>query len=233
MALNNYSFFIKTLSEELKNERMLLSDFVNKIFSHDPSFSIYMHYKTQKFFYNHKDSNLLDIYRNNADWTIVMNRFFIPYIIYKMGFTPQNEYYRIDTIGYKNIKKSNLIDEGKKLGLTPYGWDMGIAVEHENVKGEWIDEAIKLANINCPLRIIIGYNRPLKPGENNKQFEITCLNYFFKCLTATEEQLGKVYDESPMLILFGQRDDKNGWTKINYNAYELNLRNKHYTTVNQ
>ena len=74
-------------------------------------------------------------------------------IIRERGYIAQNEYYRIDAMGYTSRGKT--LPEAD--GLHPFLWDLEIAVEHENSSKDWLDEVIKLAHICCPLRVVIGY----------------------------------------------------------------------------
>lgn len=174
---------------------------------------------------NNACKSLKELYKEKSTWTVVMNKFILPFIVCKMGFIPQNEYYRVDVIGYKTINKDGLNNGGKELQLKPYGWELGMAIEHENDLGKWIDEVIKLTNIACPLRIIIGYNTFVR-GKDSGRIENERISYLFKCTQAMKEQLGVEFIDSPIIILFGQRDDKGLWSSIRYNAYVVNLYNE-------
>ncbi|MEG0017017.1 MAG: hypothetical protein RR747_10655, partial [Gordonibacter sp.] len=72
------------------------------------------------------------------------------------------EYYRIDVTSWKDRAAEIRHDAPKNF--TPYFWDLEVAVEHENYDRHWMDEVIKLAHINCPLRVVIGY---LPVGTNH------------------------------------------------------------------
>lgn len=78
-------------------------------------------------------------------------------IIKNSGLCPENEYYRIDAIGWSD-HKDLIEDEAVKARMKPHLWDLEIAVEHENDIMDWTDELIKLLHISCPLKVIIGYN---------------------------------------------------------------------------
>ncbi len=65
------------------------------------------------------------------------------------------EYYRIDVVSWRG--RSEEIKEKAPYGFRPYLWDLEAAVEHENHDEHWMDEVVKLAHINCPLRVVIGY----------------------------------------------------------------------------
>ncbi|MBQ8642478.1 MAG: hypothetical protein IJ480_09710 [Clostridia bacterium] len=78
-------------------------------------------------------------------------------IIRDMGYVPQNEYFRIDAVGWVS-RWQEIAAEAASVGLRPHLWDLQIAVEHENDRTDWTDELIKLMHIRCPLKVIIGYN---------------------------------------------------------------------------
>ena len=65
------------------------------------------------------------------------------------------EYYRIDVTSWKG--RSGELKEMAPHGFRPYLWDLEVAVEHENSDEHWMDEVVKLAHVNCPLRVVIGY----------------------------------------------------------------------------
>lgn len=94
----------------------------------------------------------IESYAHNTEFTYFITRR-INEIISSKDYAAQNEYYRIDAMGYSNhwqtLPKSKL--------LHPHLWDLEIAVEHENDSKDWLDEVIKLAHICCPLRVVIGY----------------------------------------------------------------------------
>ena len=94
-------------------------------------------------------------------------------IIESKGLHPQNEYFRIDSMGYKSRWK----ELSKRNDFNPHLWDLEIAVEHENDSKDWLDEVIKLAHICCPLRVVIGY---VPCTKRNK--DITLLDYAAKAL---------------------------------------------------
>ena len=125
-------------------------------------------------------------YQNNSSWTAVMlgekrlgekrigekrrgeAEGILSDVIKKFegeGIQTEKEYYRVDIIGYKN-RKNELIklidseeckDELRKGNLSPFLWDLLVAVEHENDRKKWLDEVCKLSYIRCPLRVVITY----------------------------------------------------------------------------
>ena len=165
-----------------------------------------------------EDDTLIDIYRHGSAFTVLINEIILPFLLQKRGMVFSNEYYRIDVIGYKNGLKDDLRDEGKDLKLTPYCWEFGYAIEHENDIGKWIDEAVKLSYIKCPRKIIIGYNRPISKEQQEKsclELNKKCFKYLLKCLEKANVPKG----DNKLTLFFGVRDEKGAWDKIEYEGY--------------
>ena len=71
-----------------------------------------------------------------------------------------HEYFRLDVAAWCN--RTLLAEPGKtdlqaKSGLKYHLWELRAAVEHENNETDWTDELIKLCQLKCPLKIVIGY----------------------------------------------------------------------------
>lgn len=98
----------------------------------------------------------LEIYKNESTAFTKLITNIISQIIKEKGWHSQTEYFRIDVIGWES-DHSTIKDECARLGMTPHLWDLKIAVEHENNKYDWLDELVKLAHIQCPLKVLIGY----------------------------------------------------------------------------
>lgn len=107
---------------------------------------------------------------NNGQKQKGYSKYIFENVIYKIlkekGYAPyargekkdncyQPEYYNIDCPGWSKI---NTEDCEKVEKFSCYCWSLDFAIEHENKYKEWMDEVIKLLFINCPLRIVIGYN---------------------------------------------------------------------------
>lgn len=75
----------------------------------------------------------------------------------KENITVQPEYLRIDIPAWQKNSGNdhNFVEEAPNF--QKYDWNLKVAVEHENDYRLWMDEVIKLAHINCPLRVVIGY----------------------------------------------------------------------------
>ena len=135
-------------------------------------------------------------------------------IIEKQGLKSQNEYFRIDSMGYKSRWQE--LDE--KKGFNPHLWDLEIAVEHENDSKDWLDEVIKLAHVCCPLRVVIGY----VPCEKREK-DMELLNYASHAL----KQLNCIDNilNGEFLIILGNCDTKKKVEKyFNYKAYVLDTK---------
>ena len=72
------------------------------------------------------------------------------------NITVQPEYLRIDIPAWQsNNHDQEFVDIAPRF--KKYDWNLKVAVEHENDYRLWMDEVIKLAHVNCPLRVVIGY----------------------------------------------------------------------------
>lgn len=132
-----------------------------------------------------------------------------------MGLKPQNEYYRIDAIGWKE-HGDDAKQEAADVELNWHQWDLEIAVEHENNHLDWTDELTKLVHIRCPLKVIIGYNY----WDCRDEFEDKKLAYAAKWM----KQI-KAFDpaaKEEYLIILGNTYAKNGKRKsedFDYRGY--------------
>lgn len=125
---------------------------------------------------------LVDLWDNSKDFTDKMTEIISGIIKeFDKTLTVQPEYLRIDIPARK--KNNGNGNEKSFCKVEPnfekYDWNLEIAVEHENNYRLWMDEVIKLAHINCPLRVVIGYVHVEKNGNNisrdktqKKQLEI-------------------------------------------------------------
>ena len=134
-------------------------------------------------------------------------------IIGAMHYTPQNEYFRIDAMGY-----TSRWNELEKIpGFNSYLWDLEIAVEHENDSAKWLDEVIKLAHICCPLRVVIGYiPANLRPTADTKRlaYAVAAL----RTLACKENALNGEF----MVILGNSNTHGQEQNYFQYKAYVLN-----------
>ncbi len=113
-----------------------------------------------------EEKRLFDIYKKDAEFTPVVIKKIINEIIKEAGYEAQNEYFRIDAVGWKSHYEDMKKDaEEKSIAIKPHLWDLKIAVEHENSKSDWSDEVMKLIHVKCPLKVIIGYSYSDERGE--------------------------------------------------------------------
>lgn len=154
--------------------------------------------------------NAILAYPHNTDFTdFIIDR--INTIIREKGYCSQNEYFRIDSMGYKSRYK----ELNKISGFNRHFWDLEIAVEHENDKKDWLDEIIKLAHICCPLRVVIGYV-PIKLRSDDQVF----LDYAAEALKKL--QCKDNVKTGEFMVILGNGDTK-GHVEyyFNYQAYVL------------
>ncbi len=134
-------------------------------------------------------------------------------IIESQGLHPQNEYFRIDSMGYKSRWRE--LDE--KKGFNPHLWDLEIAVEHENDSKDWLDEVIKLAHICCPLRVVIGY---VSCKKREKDMEL--LNYAAEALKKLK-CIDNVLNGEFLVVLGNCDTEERIENYFNYKAYILDI----------
>lgn len=144
-------------------------------------------------------------------------------IIEAQGLHPQNEYFRIDSMGYK--ARWQELPEIKILNR--HLWDLEIAVEHENNSKDWLDEVIKLAHICCPLRVVIGY---VPCNERDK--DMILLNYTAEALKELN-CADNVLNGEFLIILGNCKTNKNPEKYFNYKAYVLDAKNFQFIELEQ
>lgn len=158
-----------------------------------------------------------EIYKTDEPaYTELVNKNIIRKIVKKAGYEPQHEYFRVDTIGWKDAGYMEM-EDAKNVGLNRHLWNLMIAVEHENSKADWLDEVIKLEHLRCPLKVVIGYNYCDMRGEE----EIEKLN-----VTARWMKAVAVYDanaKEEFLIILGNGEAKKDkaikYDKFDYRGY--------------
>lgn len=140
----------------------------------------------------------------------------------------QQEYFRIDIIGYESHYQD--IQNKRKDPITPYAWDLKVAVEHENNDKLWMDEIVKLAHVFCDLRVVIGYlpeNKRAK-GEDEK-----CLAYVVDILKKHCECFRTMKDRSrEFLVIIGNSNTKgNPELFFHYKGYVFNPENEMFELI--
>lgn len=102
----------------------------------------------------------------NGKYTHLINHVIVPRILEENGYEHSNEYYRVDVTGWRQHENTDIKGEYKAIEFNYHEWRLGVAFEHENNSKDWSDEVIKLLYINCPLKIIVGYNDVKKRNDS-------------------------------------------------------------------
>lgn len=174
-------------------------------------------------------NNYFDIYSTDAPaFTRLINNSVVPEIIKRAGLEYQNEYFRIDTVGWRT-KYQIIESESKELGLVPHLWDLKVAVEHENSKSDWLDEVVKLTHIRCPLKVVIAYVHCDERGDT----EMRKINLAHKCICLTEAF--ERYADEEFLIIIGNgaplKKANGSYDKFGYRGYVLKKGNDSFVEL--
>ena len=135
----------------------------------------------RKYYYGSETENALIKKKEETPWTKYVNRTIIPQIL--TGFLKEyphqtnislskfayNEFYKIDVTGWTYLDQN---DTDKELslsfnssGMNWHCWALEAAIEHENDPKDFFYEIIKVLYIDCPLRVVIGYNNISKRDD--------------------------------------------------------------------
>ena len=148
-------------------------------------------------------------------------------IIKDAGYEAQNEYFRIDAVGWtSHFEDMRDAPENKELGMKPHLWDLKIAVEHENSKSDWSDEVMKLIHVKCPLKVIISYSYSDERGD----IERKKLDFIAKWMQEIDA-LQKGTDEEYLIILGNGCNHKTGgsdYSDFGYVGYLYNWSTKRF-----
>lgn len=152
----------------------------------------------------HFNNRKLADYSNSTRWTNIMTnsgkkpKSLIDNALDSSGISrlASNEYYRIDNLRYSRNQK-NPASKKSTSNINYRYWILEAAIEHENKWYDWTDELVKLAYINCPLRVVISYGNP----TNNYDDCIKIANEI-----ANDIDFKKyIGDEDEFLLVFGPR----------------------------
>lgn len=164
-------------------------------------------------------NDFFSIYKNQgAVYTKLINKYVIPKIISSAGMQAQNEYFRVDTVGWVSQYK-RMESDAAELGLNAHLWDLKIAVEHENSQKDWTDEVIKLIHIKCPLKVVIGYNYCDERNEQ-EQKKLDFIARWMQEVAALKNGTTEEY-----LMIFGNcynPKTKADYTEFDYRGYLYN-----------
>ena len=158
-----------------------------------------------------------EIYKTDEPaYTELVNKKIIHDIVEQAGYVPQHEYFRVDTIGWKDAGYMEM-EDAKNLGLNRHLWNLMVAVEHENSKADWLDEVIKLEHLRCPLKVVIGYNYCDLRGEE----EIEKLNVAARWMKAIAAYDANSKEEFLVILENGEakKDKTMEYDKFDYRGY--------------
>lgn len=170
---------------------------------------------------------LYEVYTcDEPGFTKIVNKTLIHSIIQKAGLTPQHEYLRIDTVGWRGRYTELEEQRSKEVRLNRHLWDLEIAVEHENNKKDWLDELVKLIHIRCPLKVVIGYNH----CDERDTGELEKLAYAAECMNMLKAFGSDCGEEYLIIIGNGEPGDKSkgGYTSFDYRGYLYNYGKKKF-----
>ena len=172
---------------------------------------------------------------NNGDWVESKERYYDKFTNYinkelmpkkcfpKFSSDFSNEYYRFDVSSWEQLK-SRIEDICKEVNMNPHLWDLRIAFEHENNPKDWFDEVIKLLYIDCPLKVVVGYNKYETRFINNKESDKSKLNAL--CLILSKlNRIKDLLSKNEFLIILGNCgsgfEEKQGTEYFGYKGYKL------------
>lgn len=152
-----------------------------------------------------------EIYKTDEPaYTELVNKKIIHDIVEQAGYVSQHEYFRVDTIRWKDAGYMEM-EDAKKLGLNRHLWNLMVAVEHENSKADWLDEVIKLEHLRCPLKVVIGYNYCDLRGEE----EIEKLNVAARWMKAIAAYDANSKEEFLVILGNGEAKKTKLWNMTN------------------
>ena len=107
-------------------------------------------------------------------------------------------------------------------------WNLKIVVEHENNKKDWTDELMKLLQVRCPLKVIIGYNHYDERDQKEKEkIEIAS-----KMVVAADAYEGIARDREEILLILGNGcsaiSGESDYTSFDYRGYLFNYRTEKF-----
>ena len=159
-----------------------------------------------------------EAYRHDSEFTPLVTAAINEIIEDGTGWQHQNEYFRIDIVGWESHYET-IKPEANEARLNAHLWNLEIAVEHENNKQDWTDELIKLMQIRCPLKVIIGYNY----YDDREENECRKLGIAAKMLQATDAYQSIARDQEEILLILGngcsRKTGRSDYTSFDYRGY--------------
>lgn len=164
-----------------------------------------------------------EYYESSSKFTDYVNKKLMPKCFEKFATGYSNEYYRFDVSSWEQLK-SSVEDICKEVNMNPYLWDLRIAFEHENSKKDWFDEVIKLLYIDCPLKVVVGYNKYKTRFINNKESDKSKLDVL--CLILSKlNRIEDLLSKNEFLIILGNcgpgYDNNEGAEYFGYKGYRI------------
>ena len=168
-----------------------------------------------------------EAYKNDALFTPQVIKAINEIIEDGTGWTHQNEYFRIDALGWETHYQS-IKQKANAAGLNAHLWNLKIVVEHENNKKDWTDELMKLLQVRCPLKVIIGYNHYDERDQKEKEkIEIAS-----KMVVAADAYEGIARDREEILLILGNGcsaiSGESDYTSFDYRGYLFNYRTEKF-----
>lgn len=175
----------------------------------------------------YENSSTTSVYTNNTSWTKRINKEIVPEILLKilkkenLDVFISHEYYRVDVLAGYNYKNRlpELKGKADSVGMNFYAWEPMIAFEHENKKADWYDEVIKLLFLDCPLRVVVGYN-----DSKNRESDLNKLEILLEIIKAMD-LLEKLECEEFLIIIGNsgvEKSYKESDEMIKYKGYLYN-----------
>ncbi len=178
-----------------------------------------------------QNNELMEIYKKDAAFTPVITGIINGIIEEVAGYTHQNEYFRIDAVGWESHYE-DMKEAAQKAGLkvNAHLWDLKIAVEHENNKADWSDEVMKLVHVKCPLKVVIGYSH----SDERDDVERKKLDFVAEWMQKIEA-FQKGTDEEYLIILgngCNRKTGKSDYTDFKYVGYLFDWNTKKFEKIN-
>lgn len=177
-----------------------------------------------------QNNELMEIYKKDAAFTPVITGIINGIIEDVAGYTHQNEYFRIDAVGWESHYE-DMKEAAQEAGLkvNAHLWDLKIAVEHENNKADWSDEVMKLVHVKCPLKVIIGYSH----SDERDDVERKKLDFVAEWMQKIEA-FQKGTDEEYLIILgngCNRKTGKSDYTDFGYVGYLFDWNTKKFEKI--
>ncbi len=178
---------------------------------------------------------LFEKYKSNSDFTPavtrIINGIIDDYVDNGIHYTHQNEYFRIDSVGWvSNYRIMKDDADRENIGLNAHLWDLKVAVEHENSKTDWTDEIAKLIHVKCPLKVVIAYNY----SDEREEIEQCKLDFVAKWMQKIAAFTVGCNEEEYLLVLGNGCNHKTGksdYDRFDYRGYLFNWKRNKFIRI--